>query len=344
MASQKITAKILCVSAFFILGMVAGYWLKAEVFSLPANHNQPLRMGGFKYTSPLLICDSDPTIESKELEPLKEKISQAIDEEKANRDVNAVSVFFRDLKNSNQLDINPDEKYHPASLNKIPLMLAYYWKLRTVPDILDKEIKVELDQDYNAIQEIKPKDTAENGQTYTIEALIEKMIEYSDNNAYEVLLKEIDRDEVLATFNNLHIPFKDLPQNPVDTNEFDYMTADSYSYFLRVLYNASYVRKTESEKALEILTHSDFRDGLAAGLPSNVEIAHKFGQIGFYQAGDNSQIIERQLHDCGIIYYLDNPYLLCVMTKSQGQNSDIEKTLKKISALVYAEFGKSKNN
>ena len=69
-----------------------------------------------------------------------------------------------------------------------------------------------------------------------------------------------------------------------------------------------------SEKALGLLQKSEFHKGLVAGVPSGTIVAHKFGER------DGLTIGEKQLHDCGIIYYPGNPYLLCVMTR--GDNFD----------------------
>lgn len=50
-----------------------------------------------------------------------------------------------------------------------------------------------------------------------------------------------------------------------------------YSTFFRVLFNASYLSQASSEKALGYLAQSTFTAGLRAGVPAQVQIAHKFG-------------------------------------------------------------------
>jgi hypothetical protein len=42
----------------------------------------------------------------------------------------------------------------------------------------------------------------------------------------------------------------------------------------------------------------------------------------------------RELHDCGIVYLPDNPYLLCVMTKG-NDFAKMEKIIEEISRLSY---------
>ena len=89
-----------------------------------------------------------------------------------------------------------------------------------------------------------------------------------------------------------------------------------------------------SEKALRLLSQPFFKKGLIAGLPANIPIAKKFGERSF-SAAPADPTSQKELHDCGIIYYPSHPYLLCVMTK--GNNFDrLADTIKDISQTVYA--------
>jgi beta-lactamase class A len=75
-----------------------------------------------------------------------------------------------------------------------------------------------------------------------------------------------------------------------------------------VLYNGTYLNRTYSERALELLSKTRFTDGLAAGIPAGIPLSHKFG-VSAQPTG------EKQLHDCGIIYDTQTKtYVLCVMT------------------------------
>jgi beta-lactamase class A len=87
-----------------------------------------------------------------------------------------------------------------------------------------------------------------------------------------------------------------------------------------------------SEKALSILSLSQYFQGLVAGVPNNIKIAHKFGERKFNNTG------ETQLHDCGIIYAPKTPYLLCVMTKTNNNIDSASNVIKKISQTVYQKI------
>jgi beta-lactamase class A len=146
------------------------------------------------------------------------------------------------------------------------------------------------------------------------------MISYSDNKAANALLQGIDPEVLnkIYTDMNIAIPSIDRPEN--------YMPVTDYASFFEVLYNASYLNREMSEKALKILASPGFQKGLTAGLPINIKVSHKFGERKI----DNLN----QLHDCGIIYKTNHPYLLCIMTRGDDFIKMAE-TIKEISREVY---------
>jgi hypothetical protein len=87
-----------------------------------------------------------------------------------------------------------------------------------------------------------------------------------------------------------------------------------------------------SEQALGLLTTTDFTQGLVAGVSATTTVAHKFGEQT--DTDTNGQVIDRELHDCGIVYYPNNPYFLCVMTKGQDF-STLAKIISGISNSVF---------
>jgi len=111
------------------------------------------------------------------------------------------------------------------------------------------------------------------------------------------------------------------------------MTPKEYSLFFRILRNGTYLTDELSEKALQILSQSDYNEGLEAGVPQGTAVSHKFGE--HLLLGANGQQTE-EFHDCGIIYSSQTPYLLCIMTKGKNY-SDLEETIKKLSSLSYEE-------
>lgn len=287
----------------------------------------------FAHINPTIKCGEDFSIDKKSYIEFKNKLNEFIENKKQNGEADIVAVFFRDLQYGPTFGIDEYTRFSPASLLKLPLMLAYLGLSENKPDFLKTEISFE---GYNKEirQSIPPKIFAKEGIHYTLQELIDYMIKYSDNNSYYALLSYLD--QISPNVQILRDTFIDLgiidPKSTLD----DTITVKSYGSVFTQLFNASYFdHKETSEKALDFLLNTDFKDGLVAGVPPYLDVAHKFGERFDTQSGLN------QLHDCGIVYYPDNPYLLCVMT----QGDDMEKlkeVIAEISEMTYKEFDSRK--
>ena len=164
----------------------------------------------------------------------------------------------------------------------------------------------------------------EVGKTYSIRQLLDYMIKYSDNNATYLLKKNLNVTQFKKTYENVGLPMPDI----MDANYS--LTAEDFSVFLKVLYNAGYLSLKNSEYAIKLLTGCDFKDGFVKGLPEGTPVAHKFGEWG--DANMNHEI-----HESGIIYLDGEAYILTVMTR--GRNiAELLKTLQEITKLFYEEL------
>jgi beta-lactamase class A len=141
-----------------------------------------------------------------------------------------------------------------------------------------------------------PTENVVDGHTYTVRELIRLMLQQSSNEAVATLVRAESENQFLKTFNDLGLP---LP-TPVATNWGDYhIGIHDFSSFLRVLYNTTYLTRPDSEELLSVLTKTSYTNGLVAGVPSGVTVAHKFGTSG---QTDGSV----ELPDRGIIYVPQN--------------------------------------
>jgi beta-lactamase class A len=152
------------------------------------------------------------------------------------------------------------------------------------------------------------------------------MIVESDNGATYTLIDNIESNVLNEVYSDLGIthPEEDSANYQIATR--------TYALFFRVLFNATYLRREYSEQALELLVRATYRDGLNALLPKDLTVAHKFGEHVVSSDRKTPEGIE--LHDCGIVYYPEHPYLLCVMTRAKEQ-SDAESMIQQISKEVY---------
>jgi beta-lactamase class A len=312
-----------------IVGTVFGWVLKTYGNS-ESDAQSCLRLSGYQYIQPLIACNSGGSgSTSKSLTNLTKALQNTIDDAKMRGAITTASVYMRDLTTSQETSINTSEQFYPASLKKVPLLMAYYKEATSNPGILDQNITVTDPVDYNQGTTIVPKEVPKYGQTYTVRQLITFMIVYSDNSSFQILLKNLGDDRFTQAYNDLKLHY----QSDVGTIN-DSMTAFQFSLFFRTLFNASYLEHNYSEEVLGLLTTVDYKNGLVAGVPSEIKVAHKFG-IGVVNSTAGSQ--HGELHDCGIIYLPNNPYLLCIMTKSQALDlSVVEKTIGDISRVTYS--------
>lgn len=314
------------VTGAFALGFITGVFSGNRLLTIraPDREGFEIHQGGFKFVNPLLECEvAGENIEFKELKSFKKNLQYLIDSLKGKGWTNFCAVYFRDLNNGPWFGINEKEKFTPASLLKVPLMMAYFKEAETNPKILGDSITFENLQNSNSSENIKPSSTLQPGGKYTAAELIRRSIIYSDNNAYLLLLRHFDQRKLIATYSDLGVPV------PFDAADENIMTVKQYATFFRILFNASYLNREMSIKALELLSKTEFRNGIIAGVPPDVGVVHKFGERTYSEKN-----IEKQMHDCGIVYYPDHPYLICVMTRGDSFEH-LDDSIREISALVF---------
>ena len=284
-----------------LVGFAVGYAIKSPANKMPlptsiyenGSSNPDIRLKEkYKFTNPLLECAG--TINSfVPINDLKKSLEDYINNRRSQGKVTDVAVYYRDLDNGPTLGINEYISFSPASLVKVPLMMVYFKLFEDDPGILTKKIAVTKnpDETYNQM-DIVPKDKIKQGTEYTTEELITRMIVYSDNVAYDLLYDAIGVDKIMVIYKDLGV---DISKSNTDAKD-NYMTLKDYSAFFRILYNASYLDHNMSEKALQIMSKSTYMDGIVAGVPKGIVVAHKFGERAY------DTIQEKQLHDCGVIY------------------------------------------
>ena len=273
---------------------------------------------GHELISPLLY--SKAVNEARGLGTLKAGVANIIEDGKQAALLTTASVYLVSLADGSWMSINPEEEYHPGSLLKVPTMITYLKQAAAAPQLLD--VKITYDREAVVPTQTYTSERLKLGKTYTVRDLLHYMIAYSDNNATFLLNQYADVQLFKETFTDL-----DLPEPDVRDRNFT-MNAKRYSKFLMVLYNATYLPQKASEYSLELLTQSAFKGGMVKGIPKDIRVAHKFGEWG-----DIKRNIH-ELHESGIVYIAEKPYLLTVMTR--GDNTEkLSEEISKISAYVY---------
>lgn len=310
---------LFCLSVGYFLGYVQ---LKTPTVGASTRGEEIRSSKGYTYTNPLLNCEVALDGDFKELFPFKNKIQDFVDARTEMHDISMASVYFRDLNNGPWFGINSDQQFNPASLLKVPILIGMLKREESTPGFLQNQFTYT--SETQGLQENATHPQLKSGQKYSMDELLVQMITHSDNTVAN-MLSMYDKDAVMSVYNDLGIKL-----DTDDKSNDPQITVRQYGSLFRILFNASYLSRPLSEKALEMLVNTTFTSGIVAGVPSSVNIAHKYGERSWTDSA------ERQLHDCGIVYYPNKPYLLCVMTR--GSNfTHLSEVIAAISKIVYTQ-------
>jgi beta-lactamase class A len=308
----------------FTFGLISGLIISKVFQPETLKFTEFRRSQNYQFISPLLECDISTPTENSLYSQIRTDIDSIINNNLENKTIIHASIYLRDLNNGPWLGVNEREYFSPASLVKVPIMIALYHAAQSDPSILNFQVEIDSeDTDYSE-QNILPSQTLTKGQSYSLDELVSHMIIYSDNRAKDILVDYLTPEVVFKTFSDLGIDNTKLINNPDGNN----LTVKEYASFFRILYNASYLNRDMSEKALKLLSQTEFNQAITKNLPENIKVAHKYGERFYLDTQ------EKQLHDCGIVYSPPNPYLLCIMTRGYDFGK-LSQVVSQISDSVY---------
>lgn len=279
------------------------------------------RLSGYKFIRPLL--SAKPAEESARYIDIKNSVARVISEYKDKGIISSASVYMRDFDKSDWMNVFDLERFIPGSILKIPVLMTYLLEEEEKPGTLDTRFVFNKKYDTGITQGIVS-GGIEFGKSYSVRQLLEYMIVYSDNNANLILNEHMNISKLVRIFKDLNLKAP-APGAPVDP-----LTARECSRFMEVLFNATYLNVKNSEYAMNLLTKTQFSEGILKGVPEkNLLIAHKFGE-----SGNN---INRQLHETAILYIDGRPYLVTIMTlgKENVPINELAQVIQQVSKTVY---------
>lgn len=279
--------------------------------------NSKVRLDGYQFIRPLLLTET--SCESLELMEMKSEVLDMLNSYKMAGVIMNGSVYLRELNQGQWMAIDEKENYLPGSLMKVPELLAFMRMKDKIPGLLDKKVYYDKPRVYSK-QVHYTSSSIEPGNSYSVRELLRYMIVYSDNNATILLNEMMDIPTFQKVFTDLGISKPDIKARDIPINAVD------FSKFMRAIYNASYLNMDDSEFCAELLAASEFSSGMRGGVPSNVPMAHKFGEAGDSQAAHFSE--------SGIIFLNRGAYLLTVMTKGKDL-SRLPEVVRNVTRKVY---------
>lgn len=257
---------------------------------------------------------------------LYNKIKDYTNEQISTKPITKFSFYFRDLNTGLWFGLNQDQEYVPASLFKLPIAITYYKDDSSENNLLDqyltytKEIDNKLDTQIGL-----QKSELVVDESYTIRELIDKMLIDSDNGAKNLLTEHINVKTMNTLFNLIQL------DGPAQNNY--YISPKEYAFILRILYNGSYLGQEKSQILLTRLTQTTFNQGIRKSIPGDILVAHKFGSVNLIDKDTHQKQIG--FHDCGVIYYPQKPFVLCIMSSGNDQPTLVA-TAEKVTSLILS--------
>lgn len=227
-----------------------------------------------------------------------------------------VSVYYEYLPTGVSININENNRVVAASLMKLPIVMNLYKASQLGKIDMNKKVALKkelLNSDYGNLYK------KGEGYEITLEKAAELTLKDSDNTALLLIWNELN--QVKLNDNEQALYYLDIEYDINKDNTVS-IGAMSYSSVLKCLYFSCFNNKEDSNRMLEYLSGSSFKDRLMRYLPGDVKVSHKIGTFS-----------EEFQSDCGIVYLPKENYLICIMV--EGKEEDSSRIIGDISQKVY---------
>ena len=249
-----------------------------------------------------------------------------------------VGVAFHDLATGDEVLIQADVTFHAASTMKVPVMMEVFRQAEEKRLSLDDRIAVK--KEFASIADGKPfllqvEDDSETslyrrlGEPLTIRELVRLMITESSNVATNLLVERVTAARTSELMGRLGAESVRVLRGVEDNRAFargqnNTLTAHGLMQILRRLAERKVVSAKASEEMIAILRDQKFAEGIPAGLPAGVTVAHKTGAFG------------QVYHDAAIVEPpRGKPFVLVVLTRGIKEPARTHKLVAEISRAVY---------
>lgn len=325
---------LITLAAGIIIGISSGFFIfqnnsskKETNLETPAKKTIPVASTHF--TNPLSESDAYRGFEIRPTPKLRQALEENTKALIAQGKATSISVYFRDLTNDKVIGINEENMFSPASLLKVPVLITILKYVQEFPATLQHTM---LYSGASALitekqNNLDKKTIMIPGRTYTLDQLLEIMIMESDNEATLLLLHYID-EAAPGYRQSVEKELKLITDNK--NFDEDFLTVRRYSSFFRILYNASYLNKEMSEKALKILSETGFGNGIRQAVPANTLVCQKYGHR---ELSKN----QHQYHHFAIVYHPQKPFLIGIMTKGKSE-LNLQSTITTIAEAAYTSI------
>jgi beta-lactamase class A len=260
--------------------------------------------------------------------------------ERLAREPATVSVAVLDPSTGRWAAHLPDVRMHAASTMKVPVLIELVRRIDRGELHWDDSMRVRnrfaslVDGSPFTVDSTDDSDSSLyrlEGRSVTIRRLAELMIEKSSNFATNLIIARLGAEQVNATAHALGADSIAVRRGVEDSKAYaaglnNTTTARDLATLLGAIVNGRAASDSGTREIERILLAQHFNNGIPAGLPAGVRVAHKTGDItGIH-------------HDAAIVYPPNgSPFVLVVLTRGYDDPATAERVMADVAALVYRD-------
>ncbi len=254
------------------------------------------------------------------------------------QDTAVVGVAYLDPVRRDSLFLNADHRFHAASTMKVPVLVELSRRTQSGPGRWDDPVLIR--NEFRSIVDgspyrLDPADDSDStlylqeGRELPLATLARLMIVRSSNLATNVLMERLDPAMVTRTARSLGADSIQVLRGVKDGKAFaqglnNTTTARDLARLLAAIASGRAAGREATDSMVAMLQDQEFNEGIPAGLPAGVRVAHKTGWITGIS------------HDAAIVFPPGRgPYVLVILTQGYGESREAARLMADLAALVH---------
>ena len=313
---------------------ISGYLaLSARGFKLPGFP----RITGDSFK---LFGESEIVIERNISESdMAQKITNEFNQ-KTNNLSGVYGLYVVDLANDYRFGVYDEDVFQAASLIKLPLMAAMFSEAEKGNLSLNAKYSLKNSDKVVGAGSLYSKP---EGYEISYRDLVRLMGKQSDNTAFKIVRNILGDAKIDEVMKQIGMEKTSLEQNETTPKDIGVFFENLWKAHLETSERSNggqgeIISKESADEILDYLTDTSFENWLAAGIPKEVRIAHKYGR--------ETHVV----NDAGIVYTSDpedlqpggHPYIVVIMTKGVVER-EADEVFPILSKLIYDQMVSIKN-
>lgn len=240
-----------------------------------------------------------------------------------------VAIYLKDMKTGRTWTHHADDLFPSASLIKVPVMIAAFYKIRDGRLDLDERLAITRRNRVGGSGSLKWRP---DGTKLTVRQLLVHMINESDNTATKMILDHLGIGYVQQQFPRMGLLYTGIYEEGMSIKggrvlHENYTTAREMASLMDKIYRGQAVDKVSSEVMLDILKRPKaVSSRLAKDMPRGWDIAHKTG------------LLRQACHDSAIFMTPNGDYAVTVLTGQNRSYSQAKDFIAKVAKVTFNHY------